>query len=1031
MKKKRASLIQILMAMTLLLIIGVFPIISAFAVDQEQASEKAGRITKILAGDSFSLGLRANGTVAFAGDLPESSKMALSSWKGISELELYGWSYIVGYSETDPIVLTTTVDLSKYGYGTNSVDWSKENLCEWTDVISVVITPNYIAGLKKNGTVLTKTGGQTDRIDIENFDVTDWQNITAIYNYNDSCLIGLKKNGTVLATDNHWLNYYWNNGKNQDDDSDWNHIVRIDSNYLGLFAFREDGTILGASYIDGSAWSEKPKGGYWDNLSEIICGSDSVFALRKDGGVMASGDSTDPRLAEVRTWKGITQLSMTGKMRYLPVGLCSDGTVRVVDSYMGEKYGSWDVSDWRKVDRLFTGSEYTLGLRKDGTVLVTGGEYGTLEGIHDAEAWTDIVDIAQSDRHVLGLRKDGTVVALGDNDASQCDVAAWTSSKPTSSSNLKAVDSSRYTDVALAEDFEVYALCENGTVAMANVGRSVWKTVETWTDIVQIVSNDDAVFGLHRDGTVSCCLRQGSMSLKEHYYQNILSWNDIRRLVTEHSHIFGLKNDGTVVWAGPEWYGSARTFDISTWKNVKELYAVTGMESYLCGLCGDGTLLKLNWEFDWNGRPEHITSVACGKYVWLGLKEGGTVICSGIDSNQIEDEIGQWHDIVQVAAGASKAAGLHRDGTVVTAGFALEKPEEWTNVMNIQMDENENLFSTLNDGTVRHFCSEEDENPVNTEMVESWTDIVKVVTGPAGQIVGLRKDGALVGIEASEFQAPESMKKEILFSEYGKFNDPSDEEQLRQRATWYFETYIASPEKLSVGKKHFSVEGIMDAMRMMNGEFQRSGNGRATYNDTDLISIANVLHSIGNYDSFVQYGNQIFFTPTAPLFADGTLAQEAALIIDKKMEKVVNTIRASDDDGFLQAAREWGSVVVEMFCFPDLTGEIPSVYQVNAPESFFLYHSMSSKYASTILEYSELHHLTVMVPYGIDDKTGKQIEEPLSIIMYNLNERASDALAESTGNQSEYEQNNRSLPENLFVLAKEYFNCKYLLEQNE
>ena len=158
---------------------------------------------------------------------------------------------------------------------------------------------------------------------------------------------------------------------------------------------------------------------------------------------------------------------------------------------------------------------------------------------------------------------------------------------------------------------------------------------------------------------------------------------------------------------------------------------------------------------------------------------------------------------------------------------------------------------------------------------------------------------------------------------------------------------------------------------------------------------------------------------------------EGAIDLDNAMAKVVTTIRNCDDEAFLQAAKEWGAVVLNMFNYVDYTGEYVNIYQVDAPTSFALFHAMNAKYASTILEYSEANHLSICVPYCVDYNTGEQVEEPLSQIMYNLNERAIDAVAVRSGNLEEYEANNLSLPERLYVLAKDYYNSKYQIEMGQ
>ena len=254
------------------------------------------------------------------------------------------------------------------------------------------------------------------------------------------------------------------------------------------------------------------------------------------------------------------------------------------------------------------------------------------------------------------------------------------------------------------------------------------------------------------------------------------------------------------------------------------------------------------------------------------------------------------------------------------------------------------------------------------------------------------------------------------FDEYGSFTNVNDEGQLRHRAEWYYQTFIADPRKEGKGAALFSIEEIMNDIRIMNGEFMRL-KGQSIYNDTDVIAAANDLHTIANYDSFTQYGTQIFFTPTAPLFVDGSAAQMDAIIIDQAMEKVVAAIRAENNEAFMTAAQEWGNIVIHIFKSTDLPGEYASVYQVGAAEGFALYHAMDSKYASTILKYSEARSLTVM----IDDVD-------LNQIMSELNEVPLDAFAANTVHSEKYADRNLSLPQDLCLIAKDYFTEKFYRE---
>lgn len=272
----------------------------------------------------------------------------------------------------------------------------------------------------------------------------------------------------------------------------------------------------------------------------------------------------------------------------------------------------------------------------------------------------------------------------------------------------------------------------------------------------------------------------------------------------------------------------------------------------------------------------------------------------------------------------------------------------------------------------------------------------------------------------------ESETEEKPFEEYGNFTSAQDEEQIQKRAEWIYNTYLK--DENNQGENSLTLEDVKNDIRLMNGQFMLDGGGYTNYNDTDIIAVANDLHTIANYDSFKKVGNCISYTPMAPFFTDGSLAQKAALEMDRNMIDVVTAIRADDKDAFVEAARIWGTSYVNIFNYCDLTGQHVSIRQVDAPSAFQLYHAINSKYASTILEYSERNHLNICIDYCEDYETGKTNEVALSEIMYEINEKPIDAVAVRSGNQEEYEANNLSLPEDLYQLAKDYYNSKYKLE---
>ena len=383
-----------------------------------RAAEPAAwdNIVAIYAGEDFSLGLRADGRVAWAGRDGSDAIRVLSDWHDIQSLELQGWeNYVVGYRSDGSIALTSLYDWDGYDW---REPWTERELAGWTNVKKLRIDGDLCVGLQRDGHVLAATK------DRESFGalvdaVTRWQDIRDILVYYDLA-VGLKSDGSLVTTDPDGLReqgQYW--GGSWGSPADWNNVRSLVGSFTGPYAIKADGSVLG---MDREGWN---------NIDSLYFNSDSMFALRRDGTVatdFSEYNADDSRLQEVASWHNITALGFDdeGWGRYVPLGLCSDGSVKAVTTgYDGEPYGEWDVSGWTNVKTLYSGASYTFGLRPDGSVLATGGEFSTLPWISAVAAWTDIAAIAVGRGeapHVLGLRFDGTVVACGNNDHGQCSV---------------------------------------------------------------------------------------------------------------------------------------------------------------------------------------------------------------------------------------------------------------------------------------------------------------------------------------------------------------------------------------------------------------------------------------------------------------------------------------------------------------------------------------------------------------------------------------------------------------------------------
>ena len=89
---------------------------------------------------------------------------------------------------------------------------------------------------------------------------------------------------------------------------------------------------------------------------------------------------------------------------------------------------------------------------------------------------------------------------------------------------------------------------------------------------------------------------------------------------------------------------------------------------------------------------------------------------------------------------------------------------------------------------------------------------------------------------------------------------------------------------------------------------------------------------------------------------------------------------------------------------------------------------MYATYGTTIFEYGQSRNVNICIPYCTDYNSSELVETPLSEIIYQLHEVPTDWVAKRSGHENEYAENNLSLPEELYLASKNYYDSKYELE---
>lgn len=167
---------------------------------------------------------------------------------------------------------------------------------------------------------------------------------------------------------------------------------------------------------------------------------------------------------------------------------------------------------------------------------------------------------------------------------------------------------------------------------------SVQKEIESWSDIVDIVSGGNRLAVLHKDGTVSFV------------YSNKLPGQTI--ITNNYAYVYD---------------------DMNEWTDIVDISGSSG--GSIAALRADGTVLVSNRmmgegaEVSYYEVPEwaDIIAISMTGYNLLGLKSDGTVVTAG-HVNEGQEKVAEWTDIVAISAGDSFHVGLKSDGTLVVAG---------------------------------------------------------------------------------------------------------------------------------------------------------------------------------------------------------------------------------------------------------------------------------------------------------------------------------------------------------------------------
>jgi hypothetical protein len=204
------------------------------------------------------------------------------------------------------------------------------------------------------------------------------------------------------------------------------------------------------------------------------------------------------------------------------------------------------------------------------------------------------------------------------------------------------------TMIAAGFDHSV-GLKSDGTVVAAGSNDEGQCDVSDWKDIIAVAAGNATTIGLKKDGTVVGCGSNGFGCL------DLSSWNNIVAIAAADVKTVGLKSDGTVLAIGKNCSGVLNT---SSWKDIVSICA---SDSDIMGLDKNGKVYA-TYAFKRDvAKFANVVAIVGTEMYAAGLKKDGTVVTS----SDIVDVSG-WKNIIAIAGGTSHIVGLRSDGTVVS-----------------------------------------------------------------------------------------------------------------------------------------------------------------------------------------------------------------------------------------------------------------------------------------------------------------------------------------------------------------------------